>query len=423
MQIELQSAARKIAFSAALLLLIGIYIALAERQFVAAYSSNKLDLESLQRAARLEPGNAYYQYRLGHYFLQMQHEPATAAHFVETATVLNPHNATYWLALSRAYRQIGSRNQQDDALQHALAADPSTPDIAWEAGNTYWSEGEPEKALTEFGVVLRAEPNSSAETLDRCWRIKPDVDVLLQRVVPRTAGAYSSFLDLLVSRNQPAAAATVWSQMAQLQQPVETQHVFTYVQYLIGQHDVAQARQVWRDAATLSDLSEYQPSPENLVVNGDFSLAALNGGFDWRFWKSADVSLTLDPAESHSGHHSLSIVFDSRGMDDVGIQQLIPVEPHSKYRFSAHFKSENIEGAGGPRFLLQDQFTGTNYFTSEVLKDADYWRQVAGTFMTGADTKLLVLRIARVLAGNAIRGKLWIDSVRLIPEPALEARR
>src|SRR4029077_20383473 len=137
MQIELQSAARKIAFSAALLLLIGIYIALAARQFVAAYSSNKLDLESLQRAARLEPGNAYYQYRLGHYFLQMQHEPATAAHFLETATVLNPHNATYWLGLSRAYRQIGSRNQQDDALQHALAADPSTPDVAWEAGHTY----------------------------------------------------------------------------------------------------------------------------------------------------------------------------------------------------------------------------------------------------------------------------------------------
>jgi tetratricopeptide (TPR) repeat protein len=420
MKIELASPARKIAFSAACLLLVTVNLALATKQFLAAYFSSNLNLVSLQRAVRLEPGNADYQYRLGYYFLQTQHEPEAAAHFLKSATALNPYNSHYWLALSRTYKLLANRSQQSNALQHAIAVDPSTPSVASEAANTYWSEGETEDALREFRAVLRTDPNSSPETLDRCWRIKPDVDALLRDVVPRNPDAYSSFLDLLISRNQPAAAATVWAQMARLQQPVETRHVFGYVQYLIIQRDVAQARQVWRDAAILSDLSEYQPSPENLVVNGDFSLTALNGGFDWRFWKSTDVSLALDPTESHSGHHSLSIVFDSAGMEDVGIQQFIPVEPNSRYRFSAHFKSDDIKGAGGPRFLLQDQFTGANYFVSEELKNADYWKQVGGTFSTGADTKLLVLRIERVPAGNAIRGKLWIDGVRLTQEQNME---
>ena len=139
----------------------------------------------------------------------------------------------------------------------------------------------------------------------------------------------------------------------------------------------------------------------------------LNGGFDWLYEKSSDVSLALDATELHFGQRSLSIVFDSRGIDDVGIRQIIPVEPNTTYEFSAYFKSQGLVGAGGPRFLLADRFTGANYFASDELKDADFWKQVTGTFDTGPDTKLLVLRIQRVPAGDAIRGKLWIGGVHL----------
>jgi hypothetical protein len=139
----------------------------------------------------------------------------------------------------------------------------------------------------------------------------------------------------------------------------------------------------------------------------------LNGGFDWLYERTSDVSLALDPTESHSGHRSLSIVFDSRGMEDAGIRQLIAVAPNTEYEFSAYFKSQGLEGAGGPHFLIADQFSGTKYFASEELKDADVWKQVEGTFSTGPDTNLLVLRIQRVPAGNAIRGKLWISGVHL----------
>ena len=262
-------------------------------------------------------------------------------------------------------------------------------------------------------MVLENDPYLPPAALERCWRIKPDVNALLRDVVPRRADTYSMFLDFLISRNEPAAAASVWTQIVEIQQPVETRNVFNYVQYLIERKEVAEAHQVWQQAAILSNLLGYQPSPENLVVNGDFSQPVLNGGFDWRYEKLSDVSLALDPTESHSGHRSLSITFDSRGIEDAGIRQLIPVEPNATYEFSAYFKSEALEGAGGPRFLLQDQFTATSYFASQELKDADFWKQVSGTFNTGPDTKLLLLRIQRVPPGNAIRGKLWIDSVRL----------
>jgi tetratricopeptide (TPR) repeat protein len=421
MKIALQSPARKTVFLGACLALTAVYIGLVASEFLAGRFSQKLDLASLQMAARLEPGNADYQYRLGHYFLQTQHEPETAAQFLKAATALNPHNAGYWLDLSRAYRRLAESDQQKDALQHAIAADPSTPDVAWDAANFYWTVGEADKALQEFRVVLENDPYLPDAALDRCWRIRPDVEALLRDVVPRNANTYSSFLDFLISRNEPTAAARVWTQIVQLQRPVETRHVFDYVRYLINRRDVAQAHQTWRQAASLCDLSGYQASPDNLVVNGDFSLPVLNGGFDWVYEKSSDVSLALDSTESHSGHRALSIVFDSRGIEDAGIRQLIPVEPNTKYEFSAYFKSEGMQGAGGPRFLLEDRFTGASYFASEELKDADFWKQVGGTFDTGPETTLLVLRIQRVPAGNAIRGKLWVGGVRLAQrQPAEE---
>jgi hypothetical protein len=412
MKIALRSPARKVIFLGVCLTLAALYIALAARAFVADRFSQKLDLASLQAAARLEPGNADYQYRLGHFFLLTQHEPETAARFFKSAIALNPHKASYWLQLSRTYERANS-DQANDALQHAIVADPSDPDVAWDAANFYWVLGETDKALQEFRVVLENDPYSQAAALERCWRIKPDVETLLRGVVPRNADVYATFLDFLTSRNEPAAASRVWAQIVQLKHPVETRHVFDYVRYLIDRREVAQAHQAWRQAASLCDLSSYQPAPGNLVVNGDFSLPVLNGGFDWLYEKTSDVSLALDSTESHFGHRSLAIVFDSRGMEDAGIRQLIPVAPNTEYEFSAYFKSQDLEGAGGPRFLIADRFTGTMYFASEELKNADVWKQVEGTFSTGPDTNLLVLRIQRVPAGNAIRGKLWIGGVHL----------
>ena len=175
-----------------------------------------------------------------------------------------------------------------------------------------------------------------------------------------------------------------------------------------------QARLVWQQASSLSGLSAYQPSPGNLMVNGDFSLNVLNGGFDWQYHQSKEVALALDPTQSHGGHRSLLITFDAQKINDAGIAQLVPVQPSTTYDFSAYFKAGDIQGAGGPRFALQDLYTETTYFASDELKDADFWKEVGGSFTTGADTKLLLLRIRREPPGMPIKGKLWIDSVRLV---------
>lgn len=420
MQIALHNPARKILFSGTCLFFCAMYLSFCSREFLAACFSEKPQLDSLQRAVLLEPSNAAYRHLLGRYQLFVLQEPEAALPFLNSAVALNPHRAVYWFDLSTAYQLLGKKNEQGVALEKALIADPLTPEIAWQAANLYWVEGKPEQALREFRVVADNDPYLAAAAIERCWQIRPNADALLKTAIPRRADVYSLFLEFLISKNEASSAAQVWEQIAGLRAPVSTRYVFGYIRYLIEQKQIEQASRVWSDAADLADLAAYQPLPMNLVVNGDFSLPILNGGFDWTYESVPEVSLALDPAESHSGHHSLSIIFDGAGMPDAGIRQFVPVEPNTTYEFSAYFKSDNLEGAGGPVLVAQDGFTGATYFTSDELKGADFWKQVGGTFTTGRQTQLLLVRVAHIPAANTIRGKLWIDGLRLAKETRRE---
>jgi tetratricopeptide (TPR) repeat protein len=413
MQIPLRTPVAKILFLILCLMVATGYLALASSQYLAYRLAAKEDLRNLQLAARLEPLDAEYQYKLGRFLTLTQRLPEAQSAF-RYATELNPHDAAYWLALASSDAASGQEQDQRQALERAVAANPKSYRVAWEAGNSDLVEGDLHSALREFRAALEDGSPLSGQVIALCWQATPDVDVLLQEAIP--PAAYSSFLEFLVSRREGVAAAKVWKQIVTLGTPTTLSDVSDYVRYLIGQHEPAQAREVWQQAGPLCDLNAYQPSTNNLVVNGDFSLDVLNTGFDWTYQKRADVNLALDPTQSHLvGHRSLLISYDSRGLDDTGIHQLIPVGPDTNYHFSAYFKTRQLEGAGGPKFALQDFYTQKPFFESADLKDSNDWKLVSGDFETEHDTELLLLRIKREPVGRAIRGDLWIDGVSLGP--------
>jgi len=69
------------------------------------------------------------------------------------------------------------------------------------------------------------------------------------------------------------------------------------------------------ETADVLGLSAYLPTEENLVVNGDFSLDILNGGFDWNYVTRTGVRPLLDPSDFREGHRSLSLTFEGPGIN------------------------------------------------------------------------------------------------------------
>jgi hypothetical protein len=414
MEIQLNSTPRKwlaMGTGAALCL---IYVFLAGRLFVASVFGDRPELPSLLRAARLDPRNAEYRNHVGRYFALVARDPGAAIAPYRAAVQLNPHSARYWFDLASAYQVLGDTASQTWALENAIKADPTTPDVAWEAANFYLVQGENEKALREFRVVLENEPSLANLAIQFCWRINPDVDSLLRDVVPAKAQAYTAFLNLLISKQETAATAKVWAALIATSQAFELRQVYEYLQFLFNHRDVEEARLVWQQAAPRFGLSSYVPTRNNLIVNGDFSLDVLNGGFDWQYQKQQSVALTLDPSDFHGGHRSLLITFDGPGVTDAGIRQFIAVQPNTVYDFSAYYKNGEIEGAGGPHFTIQDVYSQAVLYDSDELKEAGFWKSANGEFTTGDDSRLLVLHIRRLPEGSPIRGKLWVDDFRLV---------
>src|SRR5207253_3472082 len=109
-----------------------------------------------------------------------------------------------------------------------------------------------------------------------------------------------------------------------------------------------------------SSLREYS-EPGNLILNGGFENAFLNGGFDWRYQPKDQVEVALDTNEFHRGNRALRMVFKGPATPDTGILEYVAVEPNTDYRFSAYTKAEDITSASGPRIAVQDAYSGESY--------------------------------------------------------------
>ncbi|MGH9516573.1 MAG: tetratricopeptide repeat protein [Terriglobales bacterium] len=388
------------------------YLALTANQFLAKQFSEVPRASYLRKAIELDPSNAEYRDHMGRFQLLVQQSPADALPWLQAATSLNPNRSEYWLDRATAEHLIGNFDSERNSLDKVSATNPHSAEVAWQVANLYLSQNALEPALREYRKVLESDSPLSPQALQLCWRVRPDIDFVLQNVVPDSAD--ERFLSFLVSSKEPEAAAKVWERIVTLQQPVERRLLFDYLRYLSANHDPVQASRVWQQAANLSGLAAYQPTEENLLVNGDFSLSILNNGFDWIYQKSSAVSLAIDPDASHFGSPSLRIVFHGPGIEDAGIRQLISVDPDTGYVFSGSYKAAEMDGVGAPKFAIQDVYSGDKLFLSDDLRDAESWTSVNGSFTTGPETHLIVLRVARVPADRPIRGKLWINGLKLV---------
>jgi len=407
---------RRWQLAAAVALLACVYLFLTGKEFAASVFASSAELPKLERAVRLSPGNADYRHRLGRYFEFAVGDPQAAIDSLRAAVALNPHDARYWFDLASAYQVTGDVANQGTALEHALLAEPTAPDVAWEAANFFLIDGDTDRALRELHVVVANDDELRDAALRESWRVLPDTDAMLREVVPARADSLFAFLGFLMGKQETDGTIQTWSRIAQLHEKFRERNLYEYVAYLLAAHRPEAAMSAWEQTADALGLSAYLPTDDNLVVNGDFSLDILNGGFDWTYVNRTGVRPVLDPSDFQQGHRSLSLTFEGPGIADAGIQQLIPVRGATTYDFSAYFKSAEFEGAGGPQIVLRDAYTGLPLYASDSLTDADFWKEVHSKVTTPASTTLLRLAIERFPAGSAIRGKLWLDGFELSPD-------
>src|SRR3989442_6208246 len=268
---RIQSRSRQFFFAAVCIVFVGLYSYLAFRPYYASRLAAVPDQGNLQEAIRLEPANAEYRELLGRYLAFSGHNLDGAISDYRAAVALNPYAARYWLDLASAYQVANRTSEQRESLERAVQADPTTPHVAWEAANFFLVQGDREKALHHFRVVLANDPEAVDLALRLCWRATGDENQILNQALPGRPDLYFSFLRLLIHNQETAAAKNVWDRLVALNQAFSLQLAFPYFQFLLAQHEVEAAQDAWRQMAALNrSLASYLPSRENLIVNGGF---------------------------------------------------------------------------------------------------------------------------------------------------------
>ena len=411
------------AFRAALVLifsLAGVYAWCAVRVYQAHRLLASRDQVSLRRAIQLQPRDADNYDLLGQYFMWDALDPQAAALQFQQAVRLNPYASSYWLHLAQSENTLGDDGAQEGAMRNAIAVDPTTPEIAWNAANFFLVQGKTDEALDQLAVVVRNDPKMAEAALDLSWRALGDVDAI-QRRLPPDPDVYLKFIKLLVARQQWAAADRVWSSMLDLNREFDARSALFYVDELLAKRDTAGARNVWQQIVDRSSSFRLYITPDNLVVNASFEHDIVNAAFDWHYAALPGVAVMLDSTQTHHGSESLLITY-SGSTEDAGIWQYVPVTPGASYVASAWVKSEELQSANGPRLAIYDGYKNIEYGHSGETLGTTSWHRLETTFTANPDVTLILIRFSRQPADTRIQGRFWIDDVRLLPNVSTSSK-
>ena len=82
-------------------------------------------------------------------------------------------------------------------------------------------------------------------------------------------------------------------------------------------------------------------NPANLVFNGDFEQAPLNGGFDWMYREQPYLGVDVQSSGAPDGGRCLRLDFTvSHNEDYEPVQEFIPVVPRQTYTLTAYVRAE-----------------------------------------------------------------------------------
>ncbi len=389
----------------------------AAAEYFAALGSG----EGLEKAVRLEPGNARHWHLLGRYWqygIEQQDFPRAIQSY-RRALLLNPRSPDVWLDLAAAYEAERDFSSAAAAFLSAKKSHPVSAEVAWHYGNFLLRQGDLNAAFAEIRRGLEADPLRAAAAVSVCWSASPDAEVLLGQVLPPSKEVYLAALQVLAAERAADASLEVWKRLAGLRPRFPLREVSRLLDLLLETARGAEAARVWNQALDFADISSPGGPPGSLLWDGGFE-SNVRGGLSWRIPDEKGVQIGYDEAVKHSGKQSLRVHFDgSRNLLFNGVCQFVPVTPGTPYQFSGWMRTETITSDRGIFLnLFAPGVPGAPVLATPELRATEPWTHWSLPWQAGKDVHVAEICMARAPSqkiDNKIAGTVWLDDLALIP--------
>jgi hypothetical protein len=400
------------------------------RSGIAGLAADGKSINELRWAVRLESGNPELWYRLGHYqqFNLEQPDVAAAVDSYQKAIVLNPGYTEAWLDLGAAYELDGNTAAAQNAFLRAKKSYPASADVAWRYGNFLLREGTLPEAFAELRRALQADPRRAGAVFSRVYRADPDIDAILNDLLPPIPSIYVDAIAEAVDSQQLAVAETIWMRLIKLHPQLQLRQFNNLVGTLLTRHDYEAARRIWDQGTATMNLPPLIQPRDSVLWDPSFESGLSNNSFAWFFHSLVEgVHTEIDTTEKLSGKQSLRLTFDGKhnpGSDLACASG--PVIPGTKYLFSGWVKTKDLTGDQGVRFHLKP--IGNFQIPPESTRDirgTTAWTSIEQDWTAGPGIRLVEVCVTREPSTDAdihISGDAWVDDVTLVPK-AVERRR
>jgi tetratricopeptide (TPR) repeat protein len=410
--------------------LLGLWLSFSGIRAAIAHSGAEGDTANgLRLAVRMEPENPSYWYFLGRYQQYNSEQPNSvlAIESYRKAIALNPLATDALLDLAMAYELDGKLDQARDAYLQAKKSYPGSAEVSWRYGNFLLRQGQQVQAYTELRRAIEADPRRAALAFSRAYRSNPNLDEILQQLLPAKPGVYVDVISEAVGSKQLAVAQTVWSQLIALHPRLEIREVDYLVSELLQAGDLSAARRVWDQGVATMNLPPLLEAPGSVLWDPSFESGIGGGSFSWHFAPIVQfVSIGLDRSEKLSGNQSLRLSFDGKHNPDLEAACAMGiVQPGTTYHFSGWIKTRDITTENGVGFRVRsNDDSSAPVLNTREFHGTNPWTSVDQTWTAGPRTHRVQICVVRDPSDNPgvrISGTAWVDDVNLVPE--LPARR